>query len=442
VQDKAYLGNPPLSPVQYDAVRHIERIYYPACTPAGRGVRVRQKPGRLHIVQQRHLAGGKYWSEAPTNDQLRHPAVGQGIRQGPRLPDRQSMRVAYLLMCLESPQEYYGMPEQDTIHLLNVASSSGQAQQAFFMPIVRAVKKGWFADKCVPKQNVISYAKNIESISGHSDAESQEGLNLLLAIADEIDAFKSKKEMVTRKGASAREPTKSAEGILNMMRTSAPPGSPRSSRTCGSPTPATWAPPSSSSPTPPARLRGTRAGVPALRLRPLATWEVNPRVTGREAFAEDYREDPVMARAKYECRPAGPSTRTSATCRPSTPRSCHRPGSPGTVTYSLDLRPAATAASGCRSTTSRPAVPGTRGHLHHARRPGRHRRPGRDRHGPRRGLHRARGRRRGRGRRAHTIREVRPKVKVDFVISPSPPTSPPTRPGRSRSAGHGNCASS
>jgi len=37
---------------------------------------------------------------------------------------------------------------------------------------------------------------------------------------------------------------------------------------------------------------------------PLATWEVNPRVKGREAFAGDYKEDPIMARSKYECKPA------------------------------------------------------------------------------------------------------------------------------------------
>ncbi len=216
-----------------------------------------------------------------------------------------SMRIAYLLLCLHSPQRYYGIPDQDTIHLLNVASSSGQAQQAFFMPITRVVKSGWFADKCVPRQNTISYAKNIECISGHSDAESQEGLNLLLGIADEIDAFKSKKEMTQRRGASGREPTKSAEGILNMMR-------------------------SSSSTRFPEVFKNVRISFPRYlgstiqRLTaeakqdladqgydskhyvsgPLATWEVNPRVSGKEAFAAEYREDPVMARAKYECRPS------------------------------------------------------------------------------------------------------------------------------------------
>lgn len=30
VQDKKYLANPPLSTEQYEAVRHIERVYYPS----------------------------------------------------------------------------------------------------------------------------------------------------------------------------------------------------------------------------------------------------------------------------------------------------------------------------------------------------------------------------------------------------------------------------
>lgn len=30
VRDRAYLANPPLSPVQYEAVRHAERVYYAA----------------------------------------------------------------------------------------------------------------------------------------------------------------------------------------------------------------------------------------------------------------------------------------------------------------------------------------------------------------------------------------------------------------------------
>ena len=216
-----------------------------------------------------------------------------------------SMRIAYLLICLHSPQDYYGLPGQDTIHLLNVASSAAQAQQAFFMPIVRAAKKGWFKDRCEPRQNVISYQCNVESISGHSDAESQEGLNLLLGIADEIDAFKSKKEVAIRRTSAVREPTKSAEGILAMIRTSGSTRFPQVFKNVRISYP---------------RYLGSTIQRLTIEARadlkdhgetsrhyvsgPMATWQVNPRVKGRDAFAEDYRDDPVMARAKYECKPA------------------------------------------------------------------------------------------------------------------------------------------
>lgn len=285
----------------------------------------RRIAGLEHVAtrQQQSLDGDIYWdtvmSVEPIGDQdywdMHVPEMGTyvagtlGIVSSNSGKDHicrvASMRIAYLLMCLLSPQMYYGMPEQDTIHLLNVASSSGQAQQAFFMPIVRAVKKGWFAEKCIPRQNVISYDKNIESVSGHSDAESQEGLNLLLAIADEIDAFKSKKEMIVRKGASAREPTKSAEGILNMMRTSASTRFPEVFKNVRISYPR-YLGSTIQRLTDEAREDFQERGDKSRHYvsGPMATWEVNPRVPGREAFAEDYRTDPVMARAKYECRPA------------------------------------------------------------------------------------------------------------------------------------------
>lgn len=308
VQDKKFLGNPPLSDVQYDAVRHIERIYYPSLYPQiAEEFESGKREGRLHIASSSAAwREEKYWSQPLRMINFATLQWGKGSGKD-HICRVASMRIAYLLLCLDSPQNYFGMPEQDTIHLLNVASSSAQAQQAFFMPIVRVVRreKGWFADKCIPRQNVISYAKNIESVSGHSDAESQEGLNLLLAIADEIDAFRSKKEMVVRKGASAREPTKSAEGILNMMRTSASTRFPEVFKNVRISYPR-YLGSTIQKLTEDARADFAERGQKSRHYvsGPMATWDVNPRVPGREAFADDYREDPIMARAKYECKPA------------------------------------------------------------------------------------------------------------------------------------------
>ena len=131
-----------------------------------------------------------------------------------------SLRVAYLLLCLKSPQLYFNMPETDSIHLLNIAANTHQANRAFFKPMTEAVTRGWFLDKADPKQGMIQYAKNIEAVSGHSDAEGQEGLNLILGVADEIDAFRAKDEMPGQ-GKKSREASTSAESILEMLKTSA-----------------------------------------------------------------------------------------------------------------------------------------------------------------------------------------------------------------------------
>lgn len=305
VQDKAFLGNPPLSTVQYDSVRHIERIYYPATYPLLTAeFEQNKKPGTLHVGAVSAWREERYWSLPCRMCNFATLQWGKGSGKD-HICRVASMRIAYLLLCLQSPQDYYAMPEQDTIHLLNVASSSGQAQQAFFMPITRAVKRGWFRGRCEPKQNVITYAKGIESVSGHSDAESQEGLNLMLGIADEIDAFKSKKEIAVRRGATAREPTKSAEGILNMMRTSGSTRFPEVFKIIRISYPR-YLGSTIQQLTQEARSDIKEHGAASRHFvsGPLATWEVNPRVKGREAFAADYAEDPVLARSKYECKPA------------------------------------------------------------------------------------------------------------------------------------------
>ena len=144
----------------------------------------------------------------------------------------------------------------------------------------------------------IRFPKNVEAVSGHSDADSQEGLNLIMGVADEIDAFKTIGELEKaggRKG--ARESASTAEAILLMLQTSA------STRF------ETYKNIRISWP----RYLGSKImqlveegnkdiatyGIENSRhdaSGPFATWEVNPRVRGKEQFAKDYRDDPVMAR--------------------------------------------------------------------------------------------------------------------------------------------------
>ena len=285
VEDRAYLGNPPLSPVQFDLVKHIERIYLP----------------ELYPLMATEFGG--YWAENVRMTNILTAQWGKGAGKDHTVRVA-ALRVAYLLMVLKSPQRYFSMPEQDSIHLLNIAYNAGQANRAFFKPMTEAVKRGWFKDRSDPKRDVIQYDKNIEAVSGHSEAEGQEGLNLILGVADEIDAFKSRAELVGQ-GKKAREASTTAESILEMMKTSASTRFPDSYKRVAISYP---------------RYLGSTIQKLTLEGRsdieemgddsnyyvsgPLATWEVNPRVKGKYQFASDYRKNPDEAAAKYECRPS------------------------------------------------------------------------------------------------------------------------------------------
>jgi hypothetical protein len=311
VRDRGYMANPPLSDVQYEAVRHAERVYYPETYKL--------------LADSADPAVRAYWS-APCR-MVNFLELEWGKGGGKDHTCRMiAMRVCYLLLCLRSPQLYYQMPEQDSIHVLNVASSSKQAQRAFFAPMRRAVQRPgcWFqrvggidildaadrqrrgarGERTTALLDTIRFEHNIEAVSGHSDADSQEGLNLILGIADEIDAFRSAAELARSSGPKQRESSSSAEAILDMIRTSATTRFPEVfknvhisyPRYLGSTIQQLVAKGKADNA---AKGEASRYYVSG----PLATWEANPRISGKAAFAEDYEKDPALAEAKYECKP-------------------------------------------------------------------------------------------------------------------------------------------
>jgi hypothetical protein len=310
VRDRGYLANPPLSDVQYEAVRHAERVFY--------------LPTYELLAASADPKIRDYWAQ-PTrmvNTLELEWGKGGGKDHTCRMI---AMRVCYLLLCLKSPQLYYAMPEQDSIHCLNVASSSRQAQRAFFAPMRRAVQRPgcWFqrtgvdildaaerqrrsskGERTTTLLDTIRFEHNIEAVSGHSDADSQEGLNLILGIADEIDAFRSAAELARNAGPKQRESSSSAESILDMLRTSATTRFPEVYKNVHISYPRYLG---STIQQLVAKGRADNAAKgDASRYYvsgPLATWEANPRIPGKQAFAEDYEKDPALAEAKYECKP-------------------------------------------------------------------------------------------------------------------------------------------
>src|SRR5215469_7834238 len=99
-----YLANPPLSDIQYDAVRHAERIYY--------------RETYEYIADKADASDIRfYWSQPvrPVNFLDLEWGKGSGKDHVARIA---VLRACYLLLCLRSPQGYYNMPPQDSIHVL------------------------------------------------------------------------------------------------------------------------------------------------------------------------------------------------------------------------------------------------------------------------------------------------------------------------------------
>ncbi|MFA7264893.1 MAG: hypothetical protein WC054_01035 [Candidatus Nanopelagicales bacterium] len=299
ISDKHYIGMSPLSVPQATALRAAERVYYPELYP--------------HMQAE----FGDYWAPIPMANFLTL-LVGKG--GGKDLIARlMALRISYLLLCLKDPRDYFGMPSSESIHMLNVASTKDQARRAYFEPMTRIVRKGWFADKCDPKKNTIEWARGLESVSGSSDAETQEGLNLILGVADEIDAFRTADDIARTGSGGTRTPMRSAEGIIKMLRSSAVTRFPRTFKNV--------------------RISYPRYhGSPILQLHaeskqdierkgadskhfivgPMPSWEFNP-LLARTTFVElekeispvpvpeelvaDFEAEPEWARAAYLCMP-------------------------------------------------------------------------------------------------------------------------------------------
>lgn len=139
--------------------------------------------------------------------------------------------IVYVLLCMESPQKFFGLPEGEAIDLLNVAVNAEQANSIFFEKLrQRILRWQWLRGKypikmsgiflgqvkvedfmncVVVTKNGIMFPKMIRAFSGHSMEASQEGKNLLCWILDECSAF------------DETPTTNHAQKIFDMLRTSA-----------------------------------------------------------------------------------------------------------------------------------------------------------------------------------------------------------------------------
>lgn len=171
VESHEYLGQPPLSPIQYDIVESMAQIY-------------KKEDVERHLGP---VEGARYYKKFTKGEIIM--ALGKGSGKD----HTSTIGVAYVvykLLCLKDPAKYYGKPPGDAIDIINIAINAQQARNVFFKGFKNKIERApWFAGKFYSKMDSIEFKKAITVYSGHSERESHEGLNLFMAILDEISGF-------------------------------------------------------------------------------------------------------------------------------------------------------------------------------------------------------------------------------------------------------------
>jgi hypothetical protein len=197
VEDEAFLGQPPLSKIQYDIVEAMSQIY--------------RKEDLIKLMGQE--AGAQYFKKFTKNEIILQLGKGSGK------DFVSTVAVAYIvykLLCLKDPARYYGKPSGDAIDIINVAINAQQAKNVFFKGFKTKIEKSpWFAGRYYSKMDSIEFDKTITVYSGHSERESHEGLNLLVAVLDEISGFASDVGTGNEQGKTADNIYKAFRGTVD-----------------------------------------------------------------------------------------------------------------------------------------------------------------------------------------------------------------------------------
>jgi hypothetical protein len=127
----------------------------------------------------------------------------------------------YKLHCLRDPIEYYDKAHGTYIDLLNIAINAEQAMNVFFNPLKNILMASPYFQEMgfEPRKATLEFNSSpIRLFSGNSEAESWEGLDLLLVVLDEIAAFKVESQF--QKGNAQGAQRLSAAGIYDMSKNS------------------------------------------------------------------------------------------------------------------------------------------------------------------------------------------------------------------------------
>jgi hypothetical protein len=171
VEGDDYLGQPPLSQIQYDIVEAMSQIY---------------RLEELQLVMG-ETEGARHYKKYTKNEVILKLGKGSGKDFTSTVA---VSYIVYKLICLKDPARYFGKPAGDAIDIINVAINAAQAKNVFFKGFKSKIERSpWFAGKFYAKADSIEFDHSITVYSGHSERESHEGLNLLVAVLDEISGF-------------------------------------------------------------------------------------------------------------------------------------------------------------------------------------------------------------------------------------------------------------
>jgi hypothetical protein len=197
VEGEEFLGQPPLSDIQYDIVEAMSQIY--------------RKEDLIDLMGEEK--GSQYYEKYTKNEIILQLGKGSGKDFTSTVA---CSYIVYKLLCLKDPARYFGKPSGDAIDLINVAINAQQAKNVFFKGFKTKIEKSpWFAGKFYAKADSIEFDKSITVYSGHSERESHEGLNLLLAVLDEISGFASEVGTGNEQGKTADNIYKAFRGSVD-----------------------------------------------------------------------------------------------------------------------------------------------------------------------------------------------------------------------------------
>lgn len=195
LHNKNYLDQPPLSQIQRDLVEAMSQIY--------------KEEDLIRIMGE--VEGKRHYKKYTKAEVIMQLGKGSGKDHTSTIG---CAYLVYKLLCLKDPAAYFGKPPGDSIDLINIAINAEQAKNVFFKNFINKINRSpWFAGKYNAKVNSVEFDSAITVYSGHSERESHEGLNLILAILDEISGF-------AQDSASGNENAKTGDAIYKAFRAS------------------------------------------------------------------------------------------------------------------------------------------------------------------------------------------------------------------------------